>query len=109
VGSGEGIKPQLSQALTRGARPDSNSRAAVQISNPLPSRYAPWGLFWIRGNLTPRKAHFVGPGEGVKLRLSQALTRGARPDSNSRPTMQISNPLPSRYVPWGLLNMLKST
>jgi len=50
----------------------------------------------------PRKAHFVGPGEGVKPRLSQALTRGARPDSNSRPAVQISNPLPSRYAPWGL-------
>jgi len=43
----------------------------------------------------------VGPGEGVKPRLSQALTRGARPDSNSRPAVQISNPLPSRYAPWG--------
>jgi len=29
VGSGEGVKPRLSQALTRGARPDSNSRLAV--------------------------------------------------------------------------------
>jgi hypothetical protein len=58
-------------------------------------------FFWIRGNLTPRKAHFVGPGEGVKPWLSQALTRGARPDSNSRPAVQISNPLPSRYAPWG--------
>jgi len=46
-----------------------------------------------------RKAHFVGLGEGVKPRLSQALTRGARPDSNSRPAVQISNPLPSRYAP----------
>jgi len=43
VGSGERFKPRLSQALTRGARPDSNSRSAVQISSPLPSRYAPWG------------------------------------------------------------------
>jgi len=42
----------------------------------------------------------VGPGKGVKPRLSQALTRGACPDSNSRPAMQISNPLPSRYAPW---------
>jgi len=58
-------------------------------------------FFWIRGNLTPRKAHFVGPGEGVKPQLSQALTRDARPDSNSRPAVQISNPLPSRYAPWG--------
>jgi len=44
-------------------------------------------FFWIRGNLTLRKAHFVGSGEGVKPRLSQALTRGARPDSNSRPAV----------------------
>jgi len=42
VGPGEQVKPQLSQALTRGARPDSNSRPAIQISSPLPSRYAPW-------------------------------------------------------------------
>jgi hypothetical protein len=40
VGSGEGVKPRLSQALTRGAHPDSNSKSAVQISNSLPSRYA---------------------------------------------------------------------
>jgi len=45
----------------------------------------------------------VGLGEGVKPRLSQALTRGARPDSNSRPAMQISNPLPSRYASWGTI------
>jgi hypothetical protein len=51
-------------------------------------------FFWIQGNPTPRKAHFVGSGERVKPRLSQALTRGARPDSNSRPAVQISNPLP---------------
>jgi len=43
----------------------------------------------------------VGPGEGVKPRLSQALTRGARLDSNLRPAVQISNPLPLRYAPWG--------
>jgi len=48
-----------------------------------------------------QKVHFVGPGEGVKPRLSQALTRSARPDSNSRPAVQISNPLSSRYAPWG--------
>jgi len=54
----------------------------------------------------PRKAHFVGPDEGVKPWLSQALTRGARPDSNSRPAMQISNPLLSRYAAWGLLAFL---
>jgi len=42
----------------------------------------------------------MGPGEGVKSRLSQALTRGARSNSNSRLAVQISNPLPSRYAPW---------
>jgi hypothetical protein len=49
----------------------------------------------------PWKAHFVGLGERVKPRLSQALTRGARHDSNSRPAVQISNLLPSRYASWG--------
>jgi hypothetical protein len=53
-----------------------------------------------------RKAHFVGPGEGVKPRLSQALTRGARPDLNSRPAVQIPNPLPSRYAFWGPSSLL---
>jgi len=45
VGPGEGVKPQLFQALTRDAHPDSNSRSVVQISNFLPLRYAlenPW-------------------------------------------------------------------
>jgi len=59
-------------------------------------------FFWIRGNPTPWKTHFVGSDERVKPRLSQALTRGARPDSNSRLPVQISNLLSSRYVPWGL-------
>jgi hypothetical protein len=58
-------------------------------------------FFWIRGNPTSRKAYFVGPGERVKPRLSQVLTRGARPDSNSRPAVEILSPLSSRYVPWG--------
>jgi hypothetical protein len=58
-------------------------------------------FFWIRGNSIPRKAYFVGPSERVKLRLSQVLTRDARPDLNSRPAVQISSPLPLRYVPWG--------
>jgi hypothetical protein len=56
-------------------------------------------FFFIRGNLTPRKVHFMGPGKRVKPRLSQTLTRGARPDSNSRSAVQISSPLPSRYAP----------
>ena len=34
-----------------------------------------------------RKAHFVGSGERVKPGLSQAIIRGARPDSNSRPAI----------------------
>jgi hypothetical protein len=50
----------------------------------------------------PRKVYFVSPGERIKPRLSQALTRGARRDSNSRPAVQISSPLPLRYVSWGL-------
>ena len=54
--------------------------------------------FWIRGNLTSRKVHFVGSGERVKPRLSQAFTRNACPDSNSRPVMQISSPLTSRHA-----------
>jgi len=48
--------------------------------------------------LHPWKAHFVGPGKGVKPQLSQTLTRGACPDSNSRPAVQISNLLPLRYT-----------
>jgi hypothetical protein len=37
MGLGERVKPRLSQALTRDARPNLNSKPAVQISNPLPS------------------------------------------------------------------------
>jgi len=44
----------------------------------------------------------MDPGVWVKPRLSPALTRGSRPDSNSRPAVQISNPLPPRYIPWRL-------
>jgi hypothetical protein len=51
----------------------------------------------------PRKVYFVSPGERIKPRLSQALTRGARRDSNSRPAVQISSPLPLRYVSWDLV------
>jgi len=54
---------------------------------------------WIRENPTPRKAHFVGQGERVKPQLSHALTRDARSDSNSRPAVQISSPLPSHHTP----------
>jgi len=45
-------------------------------------------------------SQFVDLDERVKPRLSQTLTRGARPDSNSRPVVQISSPLLSRYAPW---------
>jgi len=57
-------------------------------------------FFFIWENFTSRKAHFVDPGERVKPRLSQTFTRGARPDSNSRPIVQISNPVSSRYATW---------
>jgi hypothetical protein len=53
-------------------------------------------FFGFEETSSPRKAHFVGPDERVKPRLSQVFTRDARPDSNSRPAMQISNPLPLR-------------
>jgi len=56
-------------------------------------------IIWIRENSTPQKAHFVGSGERVKPRLSQALIKDALPDSNSRPAVQISNLLSSRYAP----------
>jgi hypothetical protein len=67
-------------------------------------------LFWVLLPiffLDSRKPHppesaLCGPGEQVKPRLFQALTRGAIPDSNSRPAVQISSPLPSRYTLWGL-------
>jgi hypothetical protein len=55
-------------------------------------------VFFIRENPTFRKVHFVGPDERVKPRLSHILIRGARPDSNSRPAVQISSFLLSRYV-----------
>jgi hypothetical protein len=57
----------------------------------------------------PRKAYFVGPGEWVKLWLSQALIRDARPDSNSRPAMQISNPLSSPHAHWRLFSFQTAT
>jgi len=63
-------------------------------------------FFGLKENPTLRKAHFIGPGEQTKHRLSRVLTRGARPDSNSRPAMQISSLLPSRYAPWGLVMRL---
>jgi hypothetical protein len=59
-------------------------------------------FFFIRGNPTIEKAYFIGLDERVKPRLFQALTRGARPDSNSRPAVQISSPLSLRHASWGL-------
>jgi hypothetical protein len=52
-------------------------------------------FIWIRGNPTPRKTHFMDPGERVKSRLSQTLIKSARPNWNSRPAVQIWSPLPS--------------
>jgi len=46
-------------------------------------------FIWIRGNPTPRKAHFMDPGERVKSRLSQTLIKSAHPNWNSRPAVQI--------------------
>jgi hypothetical protein len=56
-------------------------------------------FFGFKETPPPEKRIFMGPGERVKLRLFQALTGGVRPDSNSRPAVQISNPLSSRYAP----------
>jgi ABC-type nitrate/sulfonate/bicarbonate transport system ATPase subunit len=44
-------------------------------------------FFFIRGNPTLRKAHFVGLDERVKSQLSQVFIKGARPDSNLRPAV----------------------
>jgi len=43
--------------------------------------------------LHPQKAHFMGSGERVKLLLSQALTKSARPNSNLRHLLCISKVL----------------
>jgi len=51
-------------------------------------------FYFIQGNPIFWKAYIVGSGEQVKLRLSQALIKDARPDSNSRSAVQISSPLP---------------
>jgi hypothetical protein len=51
----------------------------------------------------PPESALCGPRWVSKTPAVQALTRGARPDSNSKPAVQISNLLPSRYVPWGHL------
>ena len=36
-------------------------------------------FFLIQGNSTSQKAYFMSPGERVKYRLSQTITRSARP------------------------------
>jgi len=46
----------------------------------------------------------MDPGERVKSRLSQALIKGTRPDSNSRLVVQISSSLPSCYAPYGQIH-----
>jgi hypothetical protein len=57
---------------------------AISTKSPSPERSVLISfLFFLFEETSPsRKAYFVGPGEGVKPRLSQALTRDARPDSN---------------------------
>jgi hypothetical protein len=75
-----------------------NPHALNSSSHAVPSHN--FFFFWIRENPTSRKAHFVRPGEEVKSRLFQTLTRDACPDSNSRPAVHISSPLPSRYASW---------
>jgi hypothetical protein len=40
----------------------------------------PFFFIWIRGNPTPRKVHFMDPGERVKSRLFQTLIKSARPN-----------------------------
>jgi hypothetical protein len=40
----------------------------------------------------------MAPGEQVKPRLFQALTKDVCPDSNSKSAIQISSFLPSRYA-----------
>jgi len=44
-------------------------------------------FFFIRGNSTSRKIHFVSPGKRVKHRRFQILTRDARSYSNSKPAV----------------------
>jgi len=71
VSSGEGVKPRLFQALTRSARPDSNSRPAVQISNSLPSHYALWDKFFLNGQIL---LFFVGnPSRLIHIQDSTVL------------------------------------
>jgi hypothetical protein len=44
MGPSKLVKPQLSQTLTKGERPNSNSSPAVQISNSLLSRFGDLSL-----------------------------------------------------------------
>ena len=74
----------------------------IQLPWPFPSLIVLFSIFfffWIRGNPILQKTYFIGTDERVKPQMSQALTRDARPDSNSRPAVQISSALPSRYAP----------
>jgi hypothetical protein len=73
-----------------------NSISHFLISNPCVGLH----FFLFEETSLFRKAYFVGLDERVKLRLSQTLTINTCPDSNSRPAVQISNPLPSRYTYW---------
>jgi len=69
MGPGERVKPRLSQALTRGARPDSNLRPAVQISSPLPSRYAPWGRFFL--NTPPQVGEWMSRTPNLRIMVQK--------------------------------------
>jgi len=54
--------------------------------------------FFILENPTFQKMYFVGLDKRGKPRLFQVLTRNTRPDSNSRSTVYMSNPLISYFV-----------
>jgi len=55
-------------------------------------------IFWIQENFSLQKNILYIYSEWVKLQLFQTLIKGARLYSNSRPAMQISSLLLSRYV-----------
>jgi len=77
---GEGVKPRLSQTLTRGARPDSNSRPAVQISNFLPSHQASWGLN--RQLLMLSTLHYLACSKSIQEHFFKHATHKAITDRN---------------------------
>jgi hypothetical protein len=74
-----------------------SSRSRMMYKPILPTLFF---FFWFEEILSSRKAYFVGPGEGVKSWLFQALTRNTCPNSNLKPPIQILNSLSSRYVSW---------